>query len=110
MTIEITTTPGRVASRQRVDLDGVTYSVRLHWLARAATWALDLSADDGTPLATGLALRANTPTTLHLRHRAGMPRGSFVVVDTSSALGDPTFDDLGSRVRLLYVTAAEVAA
>lgn len=108
MAVSLNTTPSRVATEQRVVLEGVGYRIRLQWNARAATWMLDLSSETGEALATGVALRAGVPLTLHLRHRIGMPPGSLILVDTSDALGDPTFDDLGDRVRLLYYTAAEV--
>ena len=108
MAVSLNTTPSRVATEQRVVLEGVGYRIRLQWNARAATWMLDLLSETGDALATGLALRAGVPLTLHLRHRIGMPPGSFVLIDTSDSLGDPTFDDLGDRVRLIYLTSEDL--
>lgn len=95
----------------RTKLDGVFYWLRLTWNPRESIWTLSISDADDNPLAHGLALRVETPLLGRtLRGLEGFPSGDIVPIDTSGQQTDPGRDDIGERVRLIYVTAAEVAS
>lgn len=99
---------GEVDFTARYQLDGAFYGIRLRWNRRAACWFMDLSDATGAPLASGVGLRLGAPLTMRLRTRPGMPQGVFGLVDTTGSGVDPGLDELGQRVRLVYLTAQEL--
>lgn len=88
-------------------LDGVIYTLGVRWTRRAACWMLDVSDAQGTPIVRGLVLRTNEPIILP-DYVGGFP-GFLFPIDVSGGDADPTLVDLGVRVLILYVTAAERA-
>lgn len=100
---------GSTGTTQEVELDGAYYQLTQRWNHRASTWMVDLADVDGVEVLSGLPMRAGVSMSLHLRNRSGVPGGALMAYDTSDGLGDPGFTDLGSRVFLVYLTAAEVA-
>jgi hypothetical protein len=95
----------------RVALDGTVYLVGVRWNDRGACWSLDLSSEDGSPLAQGLAVRnAGMPINSQLRTRAGFPPGLLLAVPASEPNVDAAMSELGGRVRIVYVEAADVDA
>lgn len=101
--------PGRSDQVQRVSLDGGVYQLRFRWNDRAACWFLDIAGVDGLALATGIAVRVGSPFGLPHATRAGMPPGLLMAADRSQSGTDPALDDLGDRVRVYYLEAADVA-
>ena len=108
MALEIPIQPDLNAFEQRIQLDGEYYTSRFRWNPRAERWYLDLLSGDGDPIVNGIALVVGVPLTMHLRTLTGMPPGAFVCVDTDKLGNDPGFDELGVRVKLVYLTADEV--
>lgn len=107
MAVEIPVTPGTACTIERVSLEGSIYTLRMVWSERLDAWLLDIMTNEGVPIAQGLPLRAGVPINNAVRHLPGMPPGLFVVYDSTQQGNDPTFDDLGVRVLLIYLTAAE---
>ena len=103
----IQTAPIPIAT-QVVQLGGVNYSLTTRWNDRASAWILDVALEDGTPLASGLALRAGQAVGSFIRRLPGGWPGMLFCEDTSGRDLDPGFQDLGTRVRLVYVTAEEL--
>jgi hypothetical protein len=91
-----------------VDLDGKAYGFELRWNERAAGWFLHLSDATGTRLVSGIRLVPGWPL-LRRWQDARMPAGELEVLDTSGQSLEPTYGDLGTRVLMLYTTAAELA-
>lgn len=112
MAIEITVDPSITSSVRQVELEEALYTVRIRWNGRAGRWFMDLADEDGAALAGSLPIVISDGTSLtgHLKNRPGMPPGEFVAFDTTDSGADPGEDDLGTRVKLLYLTAAELAA
>jgi len=99
-----------MAMRFRQRLDDVTISIRLNFNTRARLWVMDIYAQDGAPIVQGLALVEGTDLWAPFRHDARLPPGQLFVVDTSGKHRDPGKDDLRSDIRIVYRSAADVAA
>lgn len=90
-----------------VPLDGVNYTLQFRWNVRASAWYLDVLDEPGTTvLLAGLKIVADWPLAAYTTAR--QPPGLFVAVDSSGANIDPTLEDFGVRVNLLYFTATEL--
>ena len=89
-------------------LDGTTYHLDFDWNDRDNGWYLSISTPDGTPLVSGRRLVLNFP----LFSRYGNPQlspGVLIAIDTTNTGQEPGVSELGTRVQLVYLTAAEVA-
>lgn len=100
---------GSARWRQRTALDGVDFLLTFRWSQRSGCWLLDLADAEGVAIVEGLALLVGVPLLLGVTD-ARRPAGELVVVDTAGGDRDAGFVDLGDRVRLVYLTAAELAA
>lgn len=97
------------AFSQRTTIDGAAYQLDFHWNTRAAAWFMGFSdPNTGAPLYQGL--RLNLGVIFVGGTDPALPAGGFVLVDTTGRGTPPTLVDLGQRVVLYYVTAAEIAA
>lgn len=91
-----------------VDLDGVTYQIRLVKNMRDMAWAMDIRDAEGTPLLTGRLVRVDVPLT-GLAPRGDLPPGLLIAQDTSGEGEEiDDWEDLGSRVRLMYTPEDDV--
>ena len=90
-----------------VDLGEVEYTYTLTYQERQDAWYLDLYDADGESLLLGKRLTVNTAPLWRYRGDS-MPAGQIVVVDTSGADSDPTYEDLGHRVRLAWVPDEDI--
>lgn len=90
-----------------VELDRVSYQLRLRWNPRLEVWVLDVLDADGAQLAAGVRVVVNVPLLDRLGYE-GLPAGTLIPIDTSDQDLDAAFGDLGRRVVLLYLTADEV--
>lgn len=91
--------------RQVTSLDGVPYVFEFAWSTRSESWYLDLylqTDTDPEPIRTGIKITIGWPLltgcVLDIR-----PPGELIADDPSGG-GDPGRLDLGTRVRLYYVT------
>ena len=85
-----------------MDLGELEYTYTLTYRERQDAWYIDLFDADGESILLGKRLTVNTAPIWRYRSDA-MPAGQIVVVDTSGADTDPTYEDLGYRVRLAWV-------
>jgi hypothetical protein len=79
----------------------------LRWNDRASVWVMDLTDD-----ATGSVLLRGIPLVLgcDLLEPYNLGLGRLVVIDTSRTNTDASYDDLGTRVKLYWLSADEVPA
>jgi hypothetical protein len=90
---------------QVTSLDGIPYVLDFSWSDRVEAWYLDLylqTDDESTPIALGRKLVLDYPLLAFATVVEGCPPGRLVVY--ASVGGDPKLDDLGTRVKLYYVT------
>lgn len=104
----IPTVPDLNAYTQRVPLDDEYFSITLRWNDRAERWYMDLADSQGAAIAYGLAIESDTVLTAHLAGLVGMPRGIFVAVDGTGSGEDAGYDELGQRVQIVYLEAADL--
>lgn len=94
----------------RCTLDGAAYQVALRWNERAALWRMDLLDGSGNVLAAGLAVRnAGVPVNACIYRKEGLPGGLFSAVPTDTPGTDADVSELGLRVVLTYMDAADAA-
>lgn len=105
-TYEIGILPSVADQRLKVVLDGETFILRARWNASAGQWMLDVEDAAGVILA-GIPMTLAMP---YLRRYADrrLPRGELLIIDTSAQDLEAGLDDLGARVKLLYIEAADL--
>lgn len=91
----------------QVVLDGTTYTLELRWNTRASAWFMHIFTEAGDPIVCGVRVVVDQPLGARTRD-ARRPSGFMFAVDTSGKHVDPTIDDLGERVQIIYLTAAEL--
>ena len=87
-----------------VQLDGETFTFEVRWNGRAAMWFLTLSDSDGLIFA-----RRRLAIGVPLFHRYAslrLPKGEAYVIDTTGADEEAGVDDLGDRVKVIYLAAS----
>lgn len=92
-----------------VELDGAAFRLAFRWNDRAEAWLLDVSDVDGVALLTSRRVVVDLPLLARFRDPR-LPAGELIAVDTASTGADPSFEDLGERVVLLYFPAADLPA
>lgn len=97
----------------RTELDGVTFLVRFRWNWRAdgglGAWFMDLSDADGVLLVGGRKCIVDEFLLAQFRTRIEMPTGQMMPFDTTRRHIDPSAQDFGARVLLLYLDAGGLA-
>ena len=87
---------------QETALDGRKYLLTFRWNAREACWYLSLSDINNVSILAGLKLIDGASL---LRHGVGVDRPPGEIL----CLGDPTYDNLGTDVRVVYMDASEIS-
>lgn len=92
-----------------VELDGVTFTFVFEWNDRDEGWYFSIRSTDvaATPLLSGRRVVVGYPL-ISIYRDTRLPAGTLVAIDTSSKNEDPGIADLGERVKLLYITRAEL--
>lgn len=106
--LTLPTIPGRLLYSYQVSLDDVTYTLGLRWNARSETWVLSLLTAAGEPITVGRAVVIGVPLLGRIPDPR-LPPGVVMAVDLTDSGTRPGRDDLGDRVQLVYLSAAEVA-
>lgn len=101
---------GLPASDQTLQMDGAFFGLSTRWNSRAQSWYIDLSDADGNVLVGGVRLVTGVPLLNRFGARGNFPAGALVAVDTSGEGLPASYTDLGTRVRLFYIEAADLAA
>jgi hypothetical protein len=100
-----TLTDGTEAYDQRTQLEGVEYLFALRYNFRRELWTFSIQALDGTPILTGQTVFVG----IILNRRAvGGPPGILMAISETDNIDPPQLQELGTRVKLCYLTAAEV--
>jgi hypothetical protein len=85
-------------------LEGKSYGFELRWNGRSGAWFLTVSDVDGNVLAAGRRVVIGAEL-LGRSANAALPPGSLFAYDTSNSNRDAGRDDLGGRVKVVYVEA-----
>jgi hypothetical protein len=91
----------------KVPLNGVTYTIRWLWNERGNAWFMDLSDLDG-PILSGVRVVLNVDL-LNNTADPRKPDGMMIAVAPDGvAEVDPTHDDLGEAVKVVFIDQADV--
>ena len=94
------------AFRYKTMLSGKSFVLRFTWDDRATSWHLDIGLIDGTWLANGIRIVVGYPL-LYRRQDTRLPAGQLYA--RASEGGEiAQREDLGTRVKLFYIPAAEL--
>ena len=107
MIVQIPTSQTLASYVQKTSLDGQTYTLEFRWNAREEFWYMNLLTADEDPIAMGIKLVSDWS----LLRRVTDPRkppGALMAIDTTTSGVDAGFDELGTRVMLLYFDEAEL--
>ena len=107
--VKIPTTPSLPHYNQFTTLDGTTYELVFFWNTRDEHWYMDINDIDGNIILPSSKLVCNYPL-LRRAKNPDSPPGQILAMDTSGLDEDPAFNDLGTRVELLYYDAEELVS
>jgi hypothetical protein len=105
---EIPLTSGTPQFVQQASLDGVVYTLDFYYNTREDSWYFNLLDVERNPIIMGRKMVADWPL-LQRSRSASKPPGELYVIDNSGAGLDPSLDDFGDRVSLVYADEAEFA-
>lgn len=96
-------------SLTEVELDGITYFLRLSWNSEAELWALSIENAYNEVIVAGIAVVPDTPLLGAYRH-LDVPAGELVALapDRRNTVGREPL--IAGDVVLIYVDAEEVAS
>lgn len=90
-----------------IELDSRLFGFEFRWNTRDAAWFINVFDGDGVLLRAGIKVVLGLP----LMARAvspDFPSGELLAVDTTDSGVEAGLSDLGARVQLLYVEAADL--
>lgn len=90
-----------------LQLEQRTYAFEFRWNERAGAWFFSIADADGAPLLSGRKVTLGLPLLARFRDPR-LPAGDLEAVDTTGQNRAPGLDELGSRVKLLYLERAEL--
>jgi hypothetical protein len=103
--------PGLVRYEMRVLLGENQHAfwLQFRWNTRLGIWFMNVLDSDRNPIAMSRGVVVGPQFLFNIANPA-RPAGVFVAVDTTGGGVDPGLGELGGRVQLYFVTAADVAA
>lgn len=110
--LDTSTDPNTTAYEQFVDLEGRTFLLKFDYSSRDDSWYLSIYDQDEDPIVCGKRVRIGV-SILRGEVDARLPDGILMAVDTTEDHEEAGLEDLGARVKLVYLevaTLAEVAA
>lgn len=87
---------------QTTTLSGSDFIFTFSWNAREGAWYFDLADQDGVPILLSIKITVNWPFGARCLDPR-MPPGILAAVDLTEQDLDPELEDLGNRVRLMYI-------
>lgn len=96
---------------QTISLDDIPFTLRMTWNTRIESWFMDILDKDKNNILLGIRL---VPNYLLIKDysQTELPPGDFYLWDSENTPSDfnVTFDTLGRRYILLYVTKGEMVS
>jgi hypothetical protein len=83
------------------DMGGTLYRLAIAWNTRGKYWTLSISLTDGTLLVAGIRLVPDYELLARFND-ARLPVGRLACVDLTGRGDPPTYEDLGTRVVMVY--------
>ena len=104
--MQILATPTRPHTTAKTTLDGQDFVLTWEWNMRLG-WLLGLADQDGSTIFSPRRLVPNWDL-LYVCTDPRRPRGMLLCIDSVADAEPPTYESLGLRHQLVYVTEAEV--
>lgn len=104
---ELPVTSDPPAYRYDIELDGRVYGLDFHFNARMSRWFMAIQDTAGAQLLAAVPLLAGPPILNRFKNPL-LPPGEFLVFDTTGKNLSPGQEELGSRVKLLYIPLADL--
>jgi len=102
--LEVPLRSGVYSYTQKTTIESVVYTLGLRYNARMERWVVDIMDAAGNMLLAGVKLLINLPLTRRfVGTLEGFPEGQFMIVDETGQERNPTRDDLGDDIKLIYV-------
>lgn len=92
---------------QVTTLSGTDYIFTFAWNEREDAWYMDLADQDGVAIQLSRKVTVDFPLITRCKDPR-RPLGMLIAVDSSGAGLDPTLEDFGQRVQLVYFEPEEV--
>ncbi len=111
MAVEVPVASLNAKSSQTVALDNVVYRLTFVFNTRRLAWDMTFAEQDGTIIVAGIKLLPQID--LLFRHKdTRLPKGRLVAIDIEEADDAirPEKNQLGTKLKLLYFTEADVDA
>ena len=99
--LEIPLQPDLYAFDFAIALDGSEFTFKFHWNTRAQGWYYSIYDATGAAVVEGRRYVVSWPLLRNVAV-ANAPRGELYAINTLREGQDPTLEELGSNVRLLY--------
>lgn len=98
---QIPVVPGIAHQEMQVPIGDRVYTFELRWSVREERWYLDVYDEEHAPILTGIAIVLNFPLGARCVSE-DFWAGVLYAFDTTNGNVEPSLDDLGSRVALIY--------
>lgn len=89
-----------------IDLEDSTYRFSFLWNERTQLWSFSISEIDGTPIICGIPVFVEYQVLQRFKD-IRLPPGFISFYDTSGKHLNPGRDDLGDRVKMIYILSDE---
>lgn len=90
-------------------INGTDYRFSVSFNTRDDHWYISIELTDGTELAAGLPIVSNQPLLARWRWDSRLPQDGFLMaVDSSGEDIEPEKEDLGDRVKLLWIPYEDI--
>lgn len=104
ITIPVSTLPNFT---QVTTLSGRDYVFTFHWNAREAAWYFDLADQDEVLIVSSRKVTVGFPLITRCVDPR-RPEGMLMAIDSAGKNQDPSLDDFGTRVQLIYFETSDL--
>lgn len=93
---------GVPAFRFRTDLDDTTFEFVFTFNGRLEVWTMDILDENGNELIRGIPIHVRQLLLKNYQHNLELPQGRLAAINLVDANVNPTFENFGEDVLLLY--------
>ena len=90
-----------------LSLEGATYYFSFEWNERGEFWTMDILDQNQEYIIAGIRMVSNIDLLGRFKD-VRLPKGIFLLLDTSGKNRDPSFDNFGTEVLLTYIESITV--
>lgn len=87
----------------RTQISDIELLFEVNWNSRDESWYISISDIEATPIISGVKVVSGPDLLGNVRDRTGLPEGFLVALDTSQAQSRAGRNDLGDRVKLVFM-------